>query len=257
MILAKRLMIFIPAYKTEKTVCSVIERIPKDVMKKTTEIVVMDNHSPDRTYDVSNEYKKKNKMSKLKVFRHKKNIFFGGNLKSGFDYAIKHKMDIVVMLHADAQYPPEKINALIKPIEEGKAKTVFGSRFLGNPLKGGMPIWRYLGNIFLTKAENVLIGKRFSEWHSGFTAYDCNTLKKLPFNLCENGYEMTTDILLLFISNKSRIAEIPIPTHYGEESTSPSIKRTFLYFINSFKLAILFFLHRTRIIKIKKYSLVA
>jgi glycosyltransferase involved in cell wall biosynthesis len=247
-------MIFIPAYKTEKTVCSVIERIPKDVMKKTTEIVVMDNHSPDRTYDAVKGYKKKNKMSKLKVFRHSKNIFFGGNLKSGLDYAIKHKMDIMVMLHSDAQYPSEKINALIKPIEEGKAETVFGSRFLENPLKGGMPIWRYLGNIFLTMIENVLIGKRFSEWHSGFTAYDCHTLKKIPFNLCESGYEITTDILLLFISAKSRIAEIPIPTHYGEESTSPSIKRTFLYFINSFKLAILFFLHRIGIIKIQKYS---
>ena len=250
----KRLMVFIPAYKTEKIICSVIDRIPKDAMKKITEIVVMDNHSPDKTYDVVLKYKKKNKLSKLKIFRHKKNIFFGGNLQSGFDYAIKHKMDIMVMLHSDAQYPPEKINELIKPIEDGKAETVFGSRFLGNPLKGGMPLWRYLGNIFLTKIENVLIGKRFSEWHSGFTAYDCHALKKIPFHLCENGYEITTDILLLFISNKSRIAEIPIPTHYGEESTSPSIKRTFLYFVNSFKLAFLFFLHRIRIIKIKKYS---
>ena len=248
-------MIFIPAFNTEKTVCSVIERIPNNVIKKITEIVVMDNHSSDRTYDVAQKYKKKNKLSKLKIFRHSKNIFFGGNLKSGFDYAIKHKMDIMVMLHSDGQYPSEKINDLIKPIEEDKAETVFGSRFLGNPLKGNMPFWRYLGNIFLTQIENILVGKKFSEWHSGFTAYNCHTLKKLPFNLCENGYEMTTDILLLFILNKSRIAEIPIPTHYGEESTSPSIKRTFSYFINSFKLAFLFFLHQKGIKKIKKYSL--
>ena len=116
-----------------------------------------------------------------------------------------------------------------------------------------MPIWRYLGNIFLTRIENILVGEKFSEWHSGFTAYDCHTLKNLPFNLCENGYEMTTDILLLFIVNKSRIAEIPIPTHYGEESTSPSIKRTFSYFINSFRLAFSFFLHKIGIRKVKKY----
>ena len=253
--MAKRLMIFVPAYKTQRTVCSVIERIPKDVMKKTTEIVVMDNYSPDKTYDAVVDYKKKNKLSKLKVFRHSKNIFFGGNLKAGLNYAVKNKMDIMVMLHADAQYPPEKINDLIKPIEQGKADTVFGSRFLGDPLKGNMPIWRYLGNILLTRIENILVGKSFSEWHSGFTAYNCNVLKKIPFNLCENGYEITTDILLIFISNRLRIAEIPIPTHYGEESTSPSIKRTFSYFINSFRIAFLFFLHRFGIIKIKKYSI--
>ena len=247
-------MIFIPAYKTQDIVCSVIERIPNEVMKKTAEIVVMDNHSPDKTYDMVLEYKKKSKLSKLKVFRHSKNLFFGGNLKAGFDYAVKHKMDIMVMLHSDGQYPPEKINELIKPIEDNKAETVFGSRFFGDPLKGGMPFWRYLGNVFLTWMENVLIGQKFSEWHSGFTAYDCNAIRKIPFKLCEDGYEMTTDILLLFVSNKLKISEVGIPTHYGEESTSPSIGRTFLYFTNSLRLAFLYFLHRTGIITIKKYK---
>ena len=250
----KRLMIFIPAYKAEKTVCSVIERIPKDVWKKATEIVVFDNCSPDNTYGVVKNYKEKKRISKLKVFRHNKNLFFGGNKKAACNYAIKHNMNIITILHSDGQYPPEKINELIKPIEEGKAQAVSGSRFLGNPLKGGMPLWRYLGNIFLTKIENVLIGYKLSEWHSGFRAYNCDILRKIPFNLCVNGYEYTTDILLLFLTKKCKIAEISIPTHYGKESTSPSIKRTFLYFINSFKLAFLFFLNRKNIIKIKKYD---
>lgn len=247
-------MVFIPAYKAEKTIYSVIDRIPSDVMKKTTEIVVMDNHSPDKTYDAVMKYKKEKKMSKLKVFRHPRNILFGGNLKAAFDYAIKRKMDIMVMLHSDGQYPPERINELIKPIETGRAETTFGSRFLLDPIKGGMPIWRYLGNIFLTQIENALVGRKFSEWHSGFTAYDCNALKKMPYRSCENGYELTTDILLLFITNGFRVAEIPIPTHYGEESTSPSISRTFSYFVHSFRLAFTFFLHKTGIISVKKYS---
>lgn len=249
-----KLMIFIPAYKAEKTICSVISRIPKDIMRKTREIVVMDNHSPDRTYEYAREYKRKNKLSKLKIFRHDKNIFFGGNLKAGFSYAVRHNMGIMAVLHSDGQYPAEKIGELIKPIEEGRAATTFGSRFLGSPLKGGMPLWRYFGNIFLTKIENLLIGKKFSEWHSGFTAYDINVLKKLPFEQCENGYELTTDILLLFISNKSKIGEIPIPTHYGKESTSPSIRRTFLYFINSFRLAFTYFIHRKCILELNKYK---
>jgi len=159
----------------------------------------------------------------------------------------------MVMLHSDGQYPPESINSLIKPIEDEQAKTTFGSRFLDDPLKGKMPLWRYMGNIFLTQIENILVGTRFSEWHSGFCAYDCNTLKKLPYSLCENGYEMTTDILLLFIVNKLRIIEVPIPTHYGGGSTSPSIKRTFTYFVHSFRLAFTYFLDKRRILNIKKY----
>ena len=252
--MTKRLIIFIPSYKAQRTICSVIERIPEDIKKKAKEIVVFDDDSPDKSYEVLLDYKKKKKMTKLKVYKNKKNLGFGGNIKSGFDYAIKNKMDIISILHSDGQYPPEKIGELIEPIEEDKAHTTFGSRFLGNPLKGGMPIWRYLGNIFLTKIENFLVGQKFSEWHSGFTAYDCNVLKKLPIKDCVDGYELTTDILLLFISNNFIVKEIPIKTHYGEESTSPSIKRTFLYFLYSTKLAYLFFLNRIGILNIEKYG---
>ena len=252
-ILPKKIMVFMPAYKTQSTICKVIERIPKKTMKRIKEIVVIDNNSPDQTYDVITQYKKKKNISKLKIFRNKKNLFFGGNIKAGFNYAIKHKMDIIAVLHSDGQYPSERIDELVNPIESGKAATVMGSRFLENPIKGGMPIWRYLGNIFLTKIENMLIGHSFSEWHSGYTAYSVESLRKMPFNQCENGYELTTDILLLYITNRFRIKEIPIPTHYGEESTSPSIKRTFLYFINSFRLAFIYFIHRIGIIRINKY----
>ena len=251
--MAKRLMIFIPAYQSERTICSVIERIPKEIMKKASEIVVSDNHSSDNTYGIVLNYKKKKKLPKLKVFRQSRNLFYGGNVKSGCNYAIKRNMDIIAVLHSDGQYPPEKINELIRPIEDGNANTVFGSRFLKDPLGGGMPLWRYLGNIFLTKIENMLVGQKFSEWHSGFTAYDCNVLKKLPFSLCDDGYEFTTDILLVFIANKLKIAEIDIPTYYGKESTSPSIKRTFLYFVKSFKLAFYYYLHKKNIRRIKKY----
>lgn len=250
----KRTLIFIPAYNAEKTVCSVIDRIPKDVFDRVQEIVVFDNHSNDNTYGVVKEYISRKGFKKVKVFRNKKNLYYGGNLKAGCNYAVKKKMDIIAELHADGQYPPEYIAKLIRPIEAGKAHAVSGSRFLGNPLKGGMPLWRYIGNIALTKTEDILIGHKLSEWHSGFRAYDCNILKKIPFNLCPNGYEWTTDIFLLYLRNNSKIAEIKIPTHYGEESTSPSIKSTLTYCINSFWIAFLFFLNKKRIIKIKKYN---
>ncbi|MEK6907173.1 MAG: glycosyltransferase family 2 protein [Nanoarchaeota archaeon] len=251
----KKLMIFIPSYKSQRTICSVIERIPNDIKKKAKEIVVFDDDSPDDSYKVLLDYKKKKKMNKLKVHKNKKNLDFGGNMKVGFDYAIKNNMSILAVLHSDGQYPSERIGDLIKPIEEGEAHTTFGSRFLGDPLKGGMPLWRYLGNIFLTKIENILVGKKFSEWHSGFTAYDCNALKKLPFKSCaDGGYELATDILLLFLSRNFIVKEFPIKTHYGKESTSPSIKRTFSFFVHCTKLAFLFFLHRMGIIQIDKYK---
>lgn len=252
--MSKRILIFIPAFKAEKTVCSVINRIPSNIMQKTEEIAVFDNHSPDQTSRVVEEYKKEKNFSKLTVHRNTRNLFFGGNLKAGFDYAIEKDMDILVMLHSDGQYPPEKIGELINPIEKGEAHTTFGSRFLGNPIKGGMPLWRFLGNILLTQVENLLVGIRFSEWHSGFCAYDLKILRKLPYQECENGYELTTDILLLFITNNLKIKEISIPTHYGKESTSPSIKRTFTYFINSFTLAFYYFLHKKKLKSIKKYK---
>ncbi len=253
--MTKRLMIFIPAYKAEKTICSVIERIPENIKNKVEEIVVFDDGSPDDSYNVLLNYKKMKKMKKLKVYKNEKNLDFGGNMKAGFDYAIKNNMDILAVLHCDGQYPPEQIGDLIRPIEEGKAHTTFGSRFLGNPIKGGMPLWRYIGNIFLTKIENILADCNFSEWHSGFTAYDCNSLKKLPFNLCpSNGYGLATDILLLFRSRNLKVNEFPIKTYYGEGSRSPSIKRTFIFFTDCTRLSFLYFLHRLGIIQINKYK---
>jgi glycosyltransferase involved in cell wall biosynthesis len=246
-------MVFIPAYKAENTVCSVIDRIPKDVLKRCTKIVVSDNSSPVDPTKMLQDYRKKKKLAKLIVVRQKKNRLYGGNEKFGCDYAVKHGMDIIVILHADGQYPPEEIANLIRPIEEGKANLVAGSRFLGNPLKGGMPKWRYLGNILLTRYENLTTGHKMSEWHSGFRAYDCKILREIPFRKCVDGYEWTTDLLLLFIINHSRISEVSIPTHYGEESTSPSLKRTFLYFIFSCQIATLFFLDRIGIMRIEKY----
>src|SRR3989338_7455707 len=249
-----KLMLFIPAYKTEHEIISVLERIPENIRKKAAEIVVMDNSSPDNLFDRVMEYKKKKKMAKLKIYRHSKNLLYGGNEKAGCEYAVKHGMDIVVVVHSDGHYPPEHIAQLIMPIEEEKADTVFGSRISGRgALRGGMPIWRFSGNILLTFVENLITGTRFSEWHSGFRAYSCKALRVLPFKECVSGYEWTTDIYLLFLANRFRIAEIPIPTHYGKESTSPSIKTTFLYFCTSTALALNYLLTRFRIRNIHKY----
>ena len=160
----------------------------------------------------------------------------------------------MAVVHSDGQYPPEHVFQLIKPLLDGKAQAVSGARIAGDPFGGGMPLWRYLGNRVLTWMEDFLIGHTMSEWHSGFRAYDIHALKRIPFNQCENGYQWTTDILLLLLTNNNKIAEITIPTHYGEDSTSPSVYRTFAYAFHTMKLAFIFFLNRIHLVSNKKYT---
>jgi len=142
------------------------------------------------------------------------------------------------MLHADIQYAPEKIKDLIKPIEEDKADMVIGSRIAGNPLKGGMPLWKFLGNRFLTKVENVFLNLNLSEYHSGFRAYNVNVLKEIRFEDLNNEYSFDTDIIVKFREKNFKITEIPIPTHYGKESSQIGFLKSLKYGINIFKIMI-------------------
>jgi len=136
------------------------------------------------------------------------------------------------MLHGDGQYAPELLPDLIKPVEEGKADLVFGSRMTGDPLAGGMPYYRYLGNKGLTFIENKTLGLNLSEFHSGYRVFSCEALKKIPFDKCSDNYHFDTEILIQFRIKNLRIAERSIPTHYGEESGSPSIKDLAIYSTN-------------------------
>src|SRR3989338_5177273 len=136
----KKIAIFIPTYNGGATVPLVLERIPKEIKKKVKEIFVIDNASPDNTYLTVIGYKSQKRMQNLTIMRNKVNKGYGGSQKMAFDYVIKKKYDIIIMLHGDAQYAPEMIPAVLKPVEEGKADMVFGSRMSGDPLKGGMPV---------------------------------------------------------------------------------------------------------------------
>ena len=214
----KKVAVFIIAYEAVKTLISAYERIPDSVKEGCEEIYVIDDHSGDNTYWAGVGYKLYNKLDKLNIYRNEKNLRYGGNQKRGYSYAIGKDYDIVVMLHGDVQYAPEKIPELIEPLLKGEADMVSGSRILGNPLKGGMPIWKFIGNRFLTVFENFFLGLNLSEYHSGFRAYNLNALKEIPFQDCTDEFHFDTEILILFKEHGLRIAEIPIPTHYGPES---------------------------------------
>ena len=213
-----KIAIFIPAYKAVKTLDSAIRRIPGNMKNKVAEIYVFDDASDDNTYLAGIGYKNLHNIKNLNIYKNPKNLGYGGNQKKGYNYAIKKNYDIVVMLHGDVQYAPEKIPDLIKPIERGEADVVMGSRMMGHPVRQGMPVWKYLGNRFLTFIENLMLGINLSEYHTGFRAFRVDALKEIPFSRCSNDYDFDTEVILQLLLKKKRIEEIPISTHYGPES---------------------------------------
>jgi glycosyltransferase involved in cell wall biosynthesis len=214
----KRIGIFVIAYNAETTLTHVLERIPAAIVAKVSEIFVIDDCSPDNTYDVGRSYAE-GAAAKLTVHRNPINLMYGGNQKRGYQYAIERGLDIVVLLHGDGQYAPEVMQRLLEPLETGRAEMVMGSRMLeaGAALKGHMPLYKYIGNKILTTTQNWLLGTRFSEFHSGYRAYSCQALRSIDFDKLSNSWHFDTQIILEFLRRRYRIAEVPIPTYYGDE----------------------------------------
>jgi len=249
-----KIAIFIPAYKAVKTLDAAIRRIPQSLKNKVAEIYVFDDASDDNTYLAGIGYKLLNNIKNLNIYKNPKNLGYGGNQKKGYNYAIKKNYDIVVMLHGDVQYAPEKIPDLIKPIEEGKADVVMGSRILGHPLRQGMPVWKYFGNRLLTFIENSVLGISLSEYHTGFRAFRVDALKEIPFSRCSNDYDFDTEVILQLLLRKKRIKEIPIPTHYGPESHQITFFLTLGYGFRIMRSLVQYKLHVLGIKKIYKFD---
>ncbi len=215
-----KLLVFIVAYNAETTMTSVVKRIPKEIYDLyDTRVLVIDDSSNDKTFEIGLSCSELFPDKNITIIRNPENQGYGGNQKIGYNYAIKYGFDIVILLHGDAQYAPEFMAMLIEPIALGKADAVFGSRMLnkGAALKGGMPLYKYVGNKVLTGFQNVLMGVHFSEWHSGYRAYAVSALKEIPFERNDNGFPFDTDIILQLIQRSLRVREIPIPTYYGNE----------------------------------------
>ena len=248
----KNIIIFIPTYNAARTLPLLIDRIPDTLKKRVKEILVADDASQDNTHLIAIGYKKQKGLRNLKIIKHKKNKGYGGNQKFAYQYAIDNGFDIVVMLHGDAQYAPEKIPYLLEPLEKDKADMVFGSRMTGHPLKGGMPLWKFIGNKISTKMENWILGLNLSEFHSGFRLFSCKALKKVPFHLCSNYFDFDTDILIQLKLANMRIVERPIPTYYGEEKCHVNY---YTYFSNMYRSLFLYILFKNKIMRIRKFEI--
>jgi glycosyltransferase involved in cell wall biosynthesis len=216
----QRIGILIVAYNALTTLTKVLKRITPNVWANVEEIAVFDDASQDSTYELAVGMKAMRDLPKLHVMRHQKNLGYGGNQKAGYAYFIERGFDIVVLLHGDGQYAPEILSHMYSPIVRGEADAVFGSRMMkdyGGPLKGGMPFYKYAGNRVLTTFENAALGMNLTEFHSGYRAYSLHALKKLDLTRTTDDFHFDTEIIIKLNHQHFRIAEVPIPTFYGDE----------------------------------------
>jgi glycosyltransferase involved in cell wall biosynthesis len=216
----KRLLIFVIAYRAEKTLTWVLSRIPSTIFDALDcEILVVDDASTDRTFEIGHEWKEAHPEIVVTVLRNDYNQGYGGNQKVGYTYAIENGFDFVAMVHGDGQYAPEELPRLMEPLTKGEADVVLGSRMMtkGAALKGGMPIYKYVGNRILTGLQNFLLQAKLTEYHSGYRLFTVATLKALPFRLNSNDFHFDTEIIIQILNGGFRIAELPIPTYYGDE----------------------------------------
>ena len=213
-----RVLIFVVAYEAETTLAKVLERIPKSVHELDLEVLVIDDSSRDRTFEVGLQASERVRY-RVTVLYNPTNQGYGGNQKLGYAYALRERFDFVLLLHGDGQYAPECIPDLLAPLLSGTADAVIGSRMLvpGAARRGGMPLYKFVGNKILTWFQNRLLGTSLSEFHSGYRAYRVSALRRIPFRFNANGFHFDTEIIIQLLLGNHRIVEVPIPTYYGDE----------------------------------------
>jgi 2-polyprenyl-3-methyl-5-hydroxy-6-metoxy-1,4-benzoquinol methylase len=216
---ASRIGIVVVAYNAATTLAWVLDRIPAAFRPRITAVLVSDDHSTDSTELVALEYQERQQGLPLTVVRQPRNLGYGGNQKFGYRWAIEHDLDVVVLLHGDGQYAPECLPDVVAPVVAGEAEMVMGSRMMvpGEARRGGMPRYKYVGNRVLTRVQNAAAGLDLTEWHSGYRALSVAALAAIPFEANSDGFDFDTEILLQLHANGMRIAEVPIPTYYGDE----------------------------------------
>jgi glycosyltransferase involved in cell wall biosynthesis/SAM-dependent methyltransferase len=216
-----RLLILVVAYNAERNIQSVLARVPHRLADEYhVEVLVLDDSSRDLTFEKSREAQRDGTMPfRLHVLFNPVNQGYGGNQKIGYHFALEGGFDFVALLHGDGQYAPECLPDLVRPLRDGEADAVFGSRMLerASALRGGMPLYKFAGNRILTWFENRMLNVSLSEFHSGYRVYSVAALKKIPFALNTDDFHFDTEIIIQLLIAGQRIKELPIPTYYGDE----------------------------------------
>ena len=221
MLNGKKIVVVLPAYNAAKTLQKTYNEIPFDIVD---DVVLVDDRSKDETVQLAKQIGIKH------VILHEKNLGYGGNQKSCYNKALELGADIVVMLHPDYQYTPKLIPSMAHLIANNLYHVVMGSRILGNgALRGGMPIYKYIANRILTFTQNVLVGQKLSEYHTGYRAFSKEVLEKVNYELDSNDFVFDNEMISQIIYFGFEVAEVTCPTKYFEEASSINFKRSAVY----------------------------
>jgi glycosyltransferase involved in cell wall biosynthesis len=239
----KKVVVVLPAYNAALTMAKTIAEIPMDVVD---DLVLVDDNSTDNSIEVAQDLGIKH------IIRHQKNRGYGGNQKSCYDKALELNADIIVMLHPDYQYTPKLLLAMVSVIGNDLYKVVFGSRILGKgALKGGMPLYKYFANRFLTLFQNTMMNQKLSEYHTGYRAYHKDVLEKINYNQNSDDFIFDNEMVAEIFYNGFEIAEITCPTKYFEEASSINLNRSITYGLGVLKVSVLYFLTKLKLYKWK------
>ena len=237
----KKVVVVMPAYNAEKTIVKTYNEVMAQGVVDL--VILVDDASPDNTAKVAA------KLPLTKVFVHERNLGYGGNQKTCYRLALEEGADIVIMVHPDYQYTPRLIPAMASLIGNGLYHCVLGSRILGGyALKGGMPVWKYIANRFLTLTENVLIGAKLSEYHTGYRAFSRELLLKLPLKNNSDDFVFDNQMLAQIVWFSYTIAEVSCPTSYFAEASSINFKRSMEYGFGCIRTALAFRLSKMKLI---------
>lgn len=239
MINQKKIIVVLPAYNAGKTLSDTYNEIPFEIVD---EVILVDDNSNDNTKEIAKQLGIKH------IISHEKNLGYGGNQKSCYNKALEIGGDIIIMLHPDYQYTPKLIHSMSYLIANEVYPVVIGSRILGKgALKGGMPIYKYIANRFLTLFQNILMNQKLSEYHTGYRAYSRVVLEQIDFNKNSNDFIFDNQFIAQIFHKGFEIAEITCPTKYFEDASSINFSRSLKYGLGVMTVAVTYFLSKTKI----------
>jgi glycosyltransferase involved in cell wall biosynthesis len=245
MLNGKKIVVVLPAYNAAKTLAKTYNEIPFDIVD---DVVLVDDNSSDNTTEVAN------KIGIQHIIKHEKNKGYGGNQKSCYKKALEIGADIVIMLHPDYQYTPLLIPSISYIIAQDLYPVVLASRILGNgALKGGMPMYKYVANRFLTLFENIMIGQKLSEYHTGYRAFSADVLRSINLDANNDDFVFDNEMLSQIFMKGYEIGEVTCPTKYFEEASSINFKRSMTYGMGVLRVSCQHLLHQWGWLKNKRY----
>ena len=246
MIHNKKIVVVLPAYNAAKTLEKTYHEIPFDIVD---DIVLVDDNSPDDTIRVAENLGIKH------IIKHQKNRGYGGNQKTCYAHALSLGADVIIMLHPDYQYTPMLIPAMASIIAQDLYPVVLGSRILGKgALKGGMPMYKYIANRFLTLFQNILIGEKLSEYHTGYRAFSKEVIMALHLEANSDDFVFDNQMLSQIVYAGFSIGEVTCPTKYFAEASSINFKRSSIYGLGVLWVSLKHFLQRIGIAKFDMYK---